>query len=111
MNNKFYRFASSIDKTYNRYVSGINFISEESRFDNNDSVTLQSYQFSSFDAFIKSNDTSNLQYQLKVGQRLDNRPKNNSFSKATVGRKITFDNKYEKNPFQQIGRASCRERV
>ena len=102
LNNQFYRFASTIDKTYNRYVSGINFISEESRFDNNDSITLQSYQFSSFDAFIKSNDTNNLQYQLKVGQRLDNRPKNNSFSKATVGRNITFDTKYEKNPFQRV---------
>jgi hypothetical protein len=102
LDNRFYRFASTIDKTFNRHASGINFISEESRFNNNDSITLQSYRFSSLDAFIKSNDTSNLQYQLKVGQRLDDRPKNNSFSKATVGRNITFDTKYTKNPFQRI---------
>ena len=39
---------------------------------------------------------------MKVGQRLDDRLKNNGFSKATVGRNITFDTKYTKNPFQRI---------
>jgi len=100
--NQFYSFSSAINKSFRKYSSGINFISEKSRFNSNDSITFQSYQFSSIDAFVKSNDTSKLQYQLKVGQRLDDRPKNNGFSRATVGRNITFDSKYTKNTFQRI---------
>ena len=100
--NQFYSFRSSIVKSSDKFTSGLNYNSEFSRFNNNDTVLFQSYKFNSYDAFIKSNDTSKIQYQLKVGQRIDNRPKNNGFKKATIGRNITFDSRYAKNSFQRI---------
>tara|TARA_B100001059_G_scaffold75455_1_gene73074 strand:- start:4659 stop:7985 length:3327 start_codon:yes stop_codon:yes gene_type:complete len=100
--NQFYSFRSSIIKSSDKFTSGLNYNSELSRFNNNDTVLFQSYKFNSYDAFIKSTDTSKIQYQLKVGQRIDNRPKNNGFKKATIGRNITFDSRYAKNSFQRI---------
>ncbi len=100
--NQFYSFRSSIIKSSDKFTSGLNYNSELSRFNNNDTVLFQSYKFYSYDAFIKSTDTSKIQYQLKVGQRIDNRPKNNGFKKATIGRNITFDSRYAKNSFQRI---------
>lgn len=100
--NQFYSFTSSIDKSFERFSGGVNFISEQSRFYDNDTILFQSYRFSSYDAFVKSNDTSKIQYQLKIGQRLDDRPRNNGFSRATLGRNITFDSRYSKNSYQRI---------
>ena len=100
--NQFYSFRSSIDKSFDKFTSGLNYNSELSSFNNNDTILFQSYKFSSYDAFIKSTDTSKIQYQLKVGQRIDNRPKNNGFKKATIGRNVTFDSRYAKNSFQRI---------
>lgn len=93
--NQFHRFSADIFRSLRAVKAGVNYVSEQSEFNADDNLLTQSYQFKSYNAFIQSNDTNKLYYQLRMGQRQDDRPVNGSYSTATLGRDINFDTRYE----------------
>lgn len=100
--NTFYNWNTDLVRHFKLFSSGMNFISEESKFDKNDSLQNESYKFTSYQAFIQSSDTNATQYQLRITRRLDERPKNNSFAQATIGRDVAFSSTLKTKPNQRI---------
>lgn len=58
---------------------------------NTDTLSLASYRFYEWEAFVETADTSGNKYKLSYTRRTDEGPRNNEFSTGTLGQSIAFD--------------------
>ena len=102
LNNLYYSFTSNISRSFFQKINvGFGFTKEQSSFER-DSLLAQSYGFTSYNAFIRNNDSNRITYSLSANQRKDKLPQNDGFSAATTGRDFSLVSKYMSKSRQSV---------
>lgn len=92
LDNRFLGYLAAYKRTFRWAELGGQFASELSSYqlELSDSLMPASYRFTSYEAFIKNNDSMRLQYRLGYTERSDYQPDDNAFKLYTVGRDMDF---------------------
>ncbi|PCJ64395.1 MAG: hypothetical protein COA58_13660 [Bacteroidetes bacterium] len=101
LRNDFYNITAEIRRPIWKLVTGLGYQSEFSSF-KNDTLKPQSYGFKTYHAFLQSNDSSRLKYNLTARQRHDERPKNEGFAVSTIGSDVTLQSEFTFKKSQRI---------
>ena len=88
--NIFYSFQSELIRPIWKFIGGGKFHTERSSFALEDTLLSNSYAFDAYSVFLKNSDTSRVKYNLSATQRVDERPKNEGFGLATIGRDVSL---------------------
>ena len=94
LDNIFYSLQTELIRPIWKFIGGGSYHIEKSSFLLSDSLLGNSYGYDNMSLFIKNSDTSKVKYLLSGAQRTDNRPKNEGFKLATIGRDINFKTAY-----------------
>ncbi len=102
IDNLFYSLKSNLQRPFKYFVGGGQYVIENSTFKLNDSLQSMSYGFRAASLFLRNKPESKLKYNLAASQRDDNRPQNEGFVLATVGRDLTLNSSYASKSFNRI---------
>ncbi len=103
-NTYFVRDKADLSKKLRWITLGLRQEAEHNTFNNaySDSLTMASYSFNSWEAYVSNNDTAVNKYGLFYKQRLDKKPIGNDLTSATFAREVGASTILKKNPSNRL---------
>jgi hypothetical protein len=103
-NSYFLRHKAGISKSMKWITLGLREEYEKNTFNDavSDSLTLSSFNYNAWEAYINNGDSSLNKFELFYKQRLDKKPKNNELTASTFARELGASSSFNKNPSNRL---------